>query len=388
MDAGAEAAPPSVGTIAGPLEVGPIAHGGHCVCRWNGMVVFVRNAIPGEVVKVRITGVQSRFARGEVFEVIEASPLRRAAPCPIAATCGGCDFQHLLPEDSRELKRQVVAELVAHHAGYEVTARVEAPDSDGFGWRTRMRYHRDAEGRLGLRAHRSNDVVALPERGCLIAAASIARPGTVPGGGDVLAVAAASATVIGQRGSLPRTVTEQVGSRTFEVAADGFWQSHAEAPRVLTDAVLQALRPAAGETAFDLFCGVGLFAGALVDAGCTVLGIEGDTVATALARRNVPEGRFYAGDVAATLRRLPERCDIVVLDPPRAGAGKAVMAAVAARRPRAVAYVACDPAALARDLATARDLGYRLDDLRIFDLYGTTHHVECVALLTNSRDAG
>jgi tRNA/tmRNA/rRNA uracil-C5-methylase (TrmA/RlmC/RlmD family) len=174
-------------------------------------------------------------------------------------------------------------------------------------------------------------------------------------------------------------VTEQVGERRFEVAADGFWQPHRLAPSVLTEAVLAALEPRPGERAFDLFCGVGLFTAALIDAGCRVWGVEGDRRAVGLARRNVPEATFHAGDVAASLRRLPDRADLVVLDPPRSGAGRAVM--VASRRPRAVAYVACDPAALARDLATAAGLGYGVDGVRAFDLFGTTHHVECVAVL-------
>lgn len=370
------------GEVVGPVEMGPVAHGGHCVARVAGQVVFVRHAIPGEQVRIRITQVLSKFARGEVAEVVVASPLRRVPPCPIARECGGCDFQHLPAAASRELKRQVVADLLRHHAGIEFTGVVEAPDVDGFGWRTRMRYHPTPDGRLGLRAHRSDRVVPLPAEGCRIAAPAIARPGTATSGqADVLAVAAATGVEIGEVGDLPATVTEKLGGRRFEVATDGFWQSHAQAPRVLTDAVLDALQPQRGERAFDLFCGVGLFAGSLADAGCEVWGIEGDSRATRLARRNVPEARFFTGDVAPTLRRLPDSTDLVVLDPPRAGAGRRVMDAIAARRPRAIAYVACDPAALARDLATVATLGYTVDLVRAFDLFGTTHHVECVALL-------
>ena len=330
---------------------------------------------------VRITQVLSRFARGEVAEVVVADPQRRTPPCPVAGECGGCDFQHLPPEASRELKRQVVADLLQHHAGIEFTGVVEAVDPTGFGWRTRMRYHRAADGRLGLHAHRSERVVPLPPEGCRIAVSGIAHPEVPPGEGDVLAVAAASGTEIGRRPELPATVTERVSGRRFEVATDGFWQSHSRAPQVLTAAVLDALVPAAGERAFDLYCGVGLFAAALVDAGCEVWGVEGDPGALRLARRNVPEGHFFVGDVAATLRRLPDQTDLVVLDPPRTGAGRRAMETILARSPRAVAYVACDPAALARDLATAQGLGYTIDQVRAFDLFGTTHHVECLAVL-------
>ncbi|MGC3993521.1 MAG: methyltransferase [Propionicimonas sp.] len=178
-----------------------------------------------------------------------------------------------------------------------------------------------------------------------------------------------------------RTVTERVGERSFEVAAAGFWQPHRHAPDVLTGRVRDGLAAHSGDTALDLFCGVGLFATTLVDAGARVWGIEGDRRAVELARRNVPSARFVAGDVLARMARVPDRADLVVLDPPRTGAGGPVMAAIAARRPRAIAYVACDPAALGRDLATASGLGYRVVSVHAYDLFPMTHHVECVAIL-------
>ncbi|MEN0070570.1 MAG: TRAM domain-containing protein, partial [Propionicimonas sp.] len=167
------------GQLTGPVEVGPVAHGGHCVARVDGVVVFVRHAIPGELVTLRVTEVQSKFARADVAEVLEASPARRRPPCPVAGECGGCDFQHLAAPDSRELKRRVVAELLEHHAGIRFDGEVEGFD-DGFGWRTRMRYQRTADGGLGLRRHRSEEVVPLPPEGCRIAADAIARPGRAP----------------------------------------------------------------------------------------------------------------------------------------------------------------------------------------------------------------
>ena len=124
-----------------------------------------------------------------------------------------------------------------------------------------------------------------------------------------------------------------------------------------------------------------MFAGALVDAGCRVTGVESNTAAVELARRNVPAGRFHAGRLERALNRLPRRTDLVVLDPPRAGAGARVVKHVAGLGARRIAYVACDPAALARDLATFATAGYELRTLRSFDLFPMTHHIECVAVL-------
>lgn len=139
------------------------------------------------------------------------------------------------------------------------------------------------------------------------------------------------------------------------------------------------------EKGFDLYCGVGLFAAALVDHGVTMWGVESAKVAIAHARRNVPGARFTVGRVEKALRDLPGRTDLVVLDPPRSGAGRAVLTQIDSRRPRAIAYVACDPAALGRDLAYARELGWQVRSLRAFDLFPQTHHIECVAVL--GRDA-
>ena len=411
------------GDLIGPVEVGAIAHGGHCVSRVDGRVVFVRHALPGEQVVLRITEVASRFARGDAVEVVVAAPQRVSPPCPVAGRCGGCDFQHVEPAFQAELKRRVLAEQLHRLAGIEWHGEVEQVPPV-LGSRTRMRFVGTGDGRLGLRAHRSHEVVPLPDDGCRIAhpmmpielgetppvelveAAPAPSPvelvETAPAGSrqarstgaelrqgrsteaELLGVVSDQGGRLVASGSAAShdVVTQRVGERTFEVSADGFWQSHLAAAEVLTRAVLQGLQPQPGERAFDLYCGVGVFAGALVDAGCRVWGVEGNKAAIEHARRNVPPASFFTGDVGRTLRRLPNRADLVVLDPPRTGAGKAVMAAVARLRPRAIAYVACDPAALARDLGTARGLGYEAVSIRGFDLFGMTHHLEAVAILT------
>ena len=338
--------------------VGPVAHGGHCVLRLeDGPVVFTRHALPGERVVVQIAeGTDGeRFWRGDAVEVLEASPDRVEAPCPVAGPdgCGGCDFQHVALPVQRVLKADVVSEQLRRLAGLEVDVTVEPVpgDQDGLRWRTRQRYARLPDGRRAMRKHRSHDLV--PVEDCLIAA---------PGG--------------------PSTT---VRGRAFSVAADGFWQVHPGAPEALVSAVLEALDPQPGESVLDLYAGVGLFAAFVADAAGSrrVVAVEGDRDACEHARRNLGEGAEVAcGPVERVLRAAyDEPFDLVVLDPPRAGAKRRVVEQVVARAPRAVAYVACDPAALARDVAIFGEHGYRLSSLRAFDLFPMTHHVECVALL-------
>jgi tRNA/tmRNA/rRNA uracil-C5-methylase (TrmA/RlmC/RlmD family) len=351
-------------------RAGPVAHGGHVVARVpagdRDVVVFVRHALPGERVVVEVTEVGRSFLRADAVEVLEASPDRVPAPCPLAhpGGCGGCDFQHVALPAQRRLKADVVAEQLRRLAGVERDVVVEAVEPT-LHWRTRMQYVALPGGGVGLRRHRSHDVVPVEE--CLIEAPDARREAA-------------------------GIVTERVLGREFQVEADGFWQVHPEAPRVLVETVLELLAPRTGDRALDLYAGVGLFSAFLaeaVGAAGSVVSVEADRRAGQLAGENLadlPQATVSPGRVDRVLARGFGAQDLVVLDPPREGAKRTVVAAVAALRPRAVAYVACDPAALARDVAYFDEAGYRLSDLRAFDLFPMTHHVECVALLVPSAD--
>lgn len=368
------------------LRLDAVAHGGIVVGRHDGKVVFVTGGLPGELVRAELTESTKRFDRARVVEVMDSSEHRVEPPCPIAGECGGCDWQHATPEYQLSLKTAVVAEQLSRLGGYEWTGTVQAVPPQ-LGWRTRMRYAVDAQGRVGMRGRRSHDVIPLPEQGCLIAALGptaedLARA-AVAGSEIRVTVADDAVTVVTdeRRVSGPATVHQKVARRTYAVDAPGFWQTHPEAASLLSERVLTALEPRPGERALDLYCGVGLFAGALVDAGCDVTGVELSRGAVARARQNVPEARFLAGPLERLLGKLRNPVDLVVLDPPRKGAGRAVVEHIVALSPRKAAYVACDPAALGRDLGYFREAGWEVVSVEAFDLFPMTHHIECVAIL-------
>ena len=359
------------------VDVERVAHGGHCVGRLpeevpevGGTVVFVRHTAPGERVTVEVTEgrVGDRFLRADAVEVLRGSPDRVVPPCSYAGPgrCGGCDFQHLTVDAQRRLKGEVVSEQLHRLAGLSREVMVEGVpgDDDGLRYRTRMRFHPAGGGRLGLRAHRSHRVVPVDD--CLLQApgAHVSVEGEPPSG---------------------RVLTEELLGHRYDVAEDGFWQVHQGAPATLVEAALEAAAVRPGERVLDLYSGVGLFTAPLAEATGVrghVLAVEGDRVAAGHARDNLaayPWVEVVRGPVARVLERdRSSGYDVVVLDPPREGAKRAVVEQVVARRPRAVVHVACDPASFARDTSLLAEHGYALTGLRAFDLFPMTQHVEVV----------
>jgi tRNA/tmRNA/rRNA uracil-C5-methylase (TrmA/RlmC/RlmD family) len=399
------------------LRVGAPAHGGHCVARIgdepHGRVVFVRHALPGERVRARVTeDAGGAFCRADAIEVLEPSPDRVTPPCPHAGAgrCGGCDWQHASDSAQRALKAAVVREQLLRLAGLDVAVEVEPLPGGLLGWRTRTVYSIDGDGRVGLRRHRSHAVERLSA--CPLGAAGVGDAPALqrlwPGltGVELARGDDGAVTVLAHRPGPgrqargrrppdrvevrdgPDRLRHTVGGRTFELEAAGFWQAHPQAAATFSGALLDQLRPQPGETALDLYAGAGLFTallGEAVGSHGRVVGVESSRSAVADAAGNLADlphaevryGRV-TGDLVGDLDVAP---DVVVLDPPRAGAGPDVMAAILAHRPRAIGYVACDPAALGRDVRVAVDVNWRLAGLRAFDAFPMTHHVECVALL-------
>ena len=393
------------------LRVGAPAHGGHCVARDpDGRVVFVRHALPGELVHVRITEDSGSYRRADAVEVLEPSPDRVEPPCPYAGAgrCGGCDWQHASGSAQRTMKAAVIREQLDRLAGLDVAVTVEELPGGLLGWRTRIQYALGRDGTVGLRRYRSHDVEPIDT--CRLGAPGVgdppeSRPGLT--GIEIARGDAGEPALLGHspgagrqaRGRRPPDRVEPlagparlqhtVAGRSFEVDAAGFWQVHPHAASTFAATLLDLLRVQPGERVLDLYAGAGLFTALLAEAvgpSGAVLGIEVSRQAVADATANLadlPQARTIQARVAPA---VIEDADVVVLDPPRSGAGREVMAAILARSPRAIGYVACDPAALARDVRVAVDAGWRLAQLRAFDAFPMTHHVECVALLLPGVD--
>jgi len=375
------------------VTIEKVAHGGHFIARYEGAVIFVRHGLPGEVVDVAITSVGSSFNRGDVVAVIEPSPDRVEAPCRYANRngCGGCDFQHVEISAQRKLKEDVIAEQFARIAKMDVRVSVEEV-SPSLGWRTQTTIGSDKEGRAGFYASRTNTIMAIDD--CLVLHPSIDYPkiqsqSWEPGARIQVSASTngSSRVVVGDVIQGEQIQTFMVNGKSYQVSPDSFWQSNVNAPKVLADCVIEFAHIRTGDHVLDLYGGVGLFALQLHDAigadGRIDL-VEGSKSATADAGVNFTgkeNVKIHTGDVEKILPRF-SRADVVILDPPRDGAKKNVIASLVECKPRAIVYVACDPAALARDSALLRDANYTLEKIRAFDLFPMTHHIECVALFT------
>jgi tRNA/tmRNA/rRNA uracil-C5-methylase (TrmA/RlmC/RlmD family) len=378
------------------LVIGPVAHGGHFVARHNGQVIFVRHGITNELVKIKITAVSSKIAHADVIEVLTAAPSRVSPPCQYAGKCGGCDFQHIDLLTQRKLKAEIIKEQFMRIGKIDLPALGfnlevnEVEPSNGLHWRTRMDFAVSSNGKIGFFGARSNEVVEISQ--CLIAdermnVSELAARTWKSDARVEVAVSSTSEVSVMRSGrsiSGPTQIVEQVGGNSFKISPEAFWQSHKSAPVTLVKAALAELGVKSNDHVCDLYSGVGLFAAAILkelgEQGFITL-IESDKSAVADARKvflNKSNVKILGGLVAQQLP-IVKRADLILLDPPRTGAGEVVIKQLIKLKPRKIVYVACDPAALARDSKTLIDAGYKLDHISAYDLFPMTQHIECVA---------
>ncbi|MDQ3906590.1 MAG: TRAM domain-containing protein [Actinomycetota bacterium] len=382
------------------LTVGPVGHGGFCVARHEGRVVFVRHALPGERVRAVVTEDRGgSYCRADAVAVLDRMAGRVPPPCPVSGPsgCGGCDFQHIDPAVQRQLKAQVVAEQLRRIAGLDVAVTVYELPGGPLGWRTRTRLAVGVTGQPGFRVHRSHTV--MPVAACPLATpgsleevlARRWRPGTEL---EVVADDRGQVHIAQLRPGRPPTqargsgrIVRYAAGRCWELSARSFWQVHPAAADALAGLVGQWAAAPRGGMAWDLYGGVGLFASVLagqVGPTGSVTVVESSRLAAAdgaAALADLSQVTFVTSRVERALAELPGQPDVVVLDPPRGGAGRQVTAAVTARQPARLIHLACDPAALARDISGYLEGGYHLLALHALDAFPMTHHIECVAAL-------
>ncbi len=390
------------------LTTGAPANGGSCVSRYDGRVVFVRYSLPGETVRVRVVGEHGSYWHADVVEVIEPCPDRVEPKCAIAGVDGSgcCDLDFATPEAARHVKGAVVANQLERLGGYrwcdQQVATAEPVGSGAVtGWRTRVRLDTTDDGRPGFHRYHSSELVTdlrcaqLPV-GMLD---GLDQRKWMPGARIHAVLDDDEQRHLIQSG--PRNgrrkptqviegryeATQSVRGRSWQVPVTAFWQAHRDAARCYSDLVADWAQLDTGMTAWDLYGGAGVFAAVLAegvgDRG-RVLTVDSSRGASRSARAALADLTCVSVVTDSVRRALTAEtagADVAVLDPPRTGAGREVIELLAAAQVSRIVHIGCEAASFARDIGLYRHHGYTVAQLRVFDSFPLTHHVECVAVL-------
>ena len=399
------------------LDLDQIAHGGEAIGRWQGKVVFVPFAIPGERVRARLTEEKRGYARAELVDVLTPSPDRVEPPCSYFGRCGGCQWQHISYKRQLELRLEVIADAMRRLARLpESPIEGIVPAQDAWVYRNSVQLHTTPAGELGFVTTGGRTVMPIAK--CLIAHelldevhASLdfawrdvqrlsLRAGVNTGEQLVLLETAGeeapelevdlpvSFAHLNDKGQLFALVGnpffhERLGERTYHISAPSFFQVHTPQAENLVEVVRELGRLQGQERLLDLFCGVGTLSLALAPYATEVIGVEASPWAAADAEVNgegVANFTILEGEAAEVLPHLEGEFPVIVVDPPRSGCGQALIAKMAGLRPQRLVYVSCDPATLARDTVYLLEQGLHLENIVAVDIFPQTAHVETVAL--------
>jgi len=382
------------------LNIGEIVHGGHFIARHNNQVIFVRHGISGEVANVKITSIKSKLAFGDAIEILKPSKDRVKPPCKYSKPdgCGGCDFQHISPEIQKSLKKFIIQDQFKRIAKIDINPDIISSEpSTGLNWRSRLDLAISNNGKIGLYIHKSNKVIEIDE--CLIAVNKINKSEVFNKNWDSpdrlsmsvsseneLNVSRLGKTILGSD-----KLKETVDDNTYVISPKSFWQSHKNAPKLLLQQVIKYADIKLGDTVCDLYGGAGLFTAPIAkltgDSGKTHL-IERDNNCIKDAKKMFQSNKniiIHHGKVEQKLGKI-KKIDIIILDPPRNGAGRQVIHQIIDKKPKSIVYVSCDPASLARDIKILIKNNYLLDNILGLDLFPMTHHIECIALLIRKNN--
>lgn len=376
------------------VAITALAHGGDGIGRVDGQVCFVPYGLPGDQLRVRVTRRAKRALWAEIVEVIDAAPSRCAADCPVFGRCGGCSWLHFAYPAQAEWKCRIVRELLQRLGGIEAAPEWIEDASLRLGYRTRAEFHGDGTA-LGFYAAESHSIVDIARcplcHDHLNAALALLREAGVKGAAAVTVNPEGEAAMVWTR-FLRRSLrdrfsmanTPQEDGPRFRFVFDGVPivnGTFSQASLLLNRLLVKTVHAFVGKpvSLLDLYCGNGNLSAGLPQR-TQVTGVDQNRAAVQAARE-ARKAEYRAGDEAVMCKLIKQGdCECILLDPPREGA-KTVASAIASCSARAVVYVSCDPATLARDLKVICGGGWRLVRSAVIDLFPNTPHMETVCRL-------
>jgi 23S rRNA (uracil1939-C5)-methyltransferase len=425
-------------TVENEVEIAKPIYGGAFLARVEGKAVFVPLTLPGEQVRIRVTDDKRGYSTAEPEEILTLSPVRIAPQCPHFGACGGCNYQHAGYETQLAFKQAILRETL-ERAGVQPPAAISVLSASPWAYRNRIRLAFDAQGNPGYRGRRSHAVV--PIRECPIAAPLLVQAALAGAeiirslrwspspteisffsNADESAILASASTTARDPGRFEhwaRALEERIpqlqgaeliaqapagehmrttgewnwGSPSINYRAAGFDYrvdsgAFFQVNRWLLDALVERVTAGqSGKLAWDLFAGVGLFAGKLTGSFERVIAVESAPTSKAALEHNLQgtAGEAIHGETVSFLRRRSkEKPDLIVVDPPRTGLGPEITTLLARIAAPSLVYVSCDPATLARDLRLLIASGYQIHSLTLADLFPQTFHLETVVHLLRS----
>ena len=362
------------------VTVDRMAHGGRGVGRHDGQVVFVEGAYPGEPALIEITGGGKRHLLGRALTIEEASPARVEAPCIHFGSCGGCQWQSAAYEAQLEWKRSIVSDQLGHLGRMpEVEVRPTIAPGPWYGYRNRMDF-KVVNGRPALSRASSHELVEISR--CHLMVPLLQKVFyELPPRPEAKRVTIRAGVGTGQSAVMfdheTAVIEEIVAGAVFRITGRAFFQNNTAGAEVLVRLVAEALQPEADEVLLDGYAGGGLFAATIGRSCKRAIGVESDRIAAEDFAHNTGS-RAFKKPFEASATMLPKKFDLAVVDPPRVGLGKPGVAVLVGGRPRAIAYVACDPASFARDAHLLGERGYTLAWVQPVDMFPQTFHIELV----------
>ena len=394
-----------------------LTYGGEAMGRLeDGRAVFVPFGLPGERVRVRLIEEKRGFARAELVEVLEASPLRSLPRCIHFGLCGGCHYQHLSYGEQLDAKTEILRDQLRRIGRIEtppVGEMVASPSP--WNYRNHVQFHLTEQGKLGYMTVGAPKIFAISE--CHLPEKAINsfwpqlefEPGmdldrvSLRSGGDEELIlileshspeppgleieAGISVTHVFEGNTVVIAGTDQIVipvlDRDFKVSANSFFQVNTAMAGRMVEHLLASLPVSPSTTLLDVYCGVGLFSAFLAPKCERVTGIESSPSACEDFAFNLDEFEnveLYEGPAEQVIPHLELKPDIVLVDPPRAGLEKQVVDGLLKLNPQVIAYVSCDPSTLARDARRLIDGGYRLQQVTPFDLFPQTYHIESISI--------
>jgi 23S rRNA (uracil1939-C5)-methyltransferase len=379
------------------VTIEKIAAGGEGLARTGEKTVFIEGSAPDETVLCRISEEHRSWVRAELVEIIEPSPQRVAPPCALYGKCGGCNLQHLSYAAQLAAKTAILEEAFTRIGGFSPSEESLPPikvfPSEPWRYRNRMQFHSTADGAWGLKARKTNEIVPIDY--CLIADPGFKSllqnqnppPPTPPAHDERFTFYARDGLFLSENGI--REGKTRVLNRDLALDIDVFFQSNGAMLEKLISDLWEIARTADPSLPMaDLYCGVGTFAAFLGKAFPQVDLVEENKTALALARENLKPlfVDFYAQRSEEWAKNLPaRRYSFIIADPPRQGFDPALTQWLSTYGPPLLAYVSCDPATLARDSKMLCKGGYELIELRCYDFYPQTAHIEGLAVFSRLK---